>query len=545
VSVPANRLAGLDGAALDAVVIGGGMAGAGVARDLALRGASVALFEKGDFASGTSSKSSKLIHGGLRYLELGDFKLVRESLREKKTLERLAPHLIRPLPFLVPIYRGAARGLITVRIGMWLYDLLTPGKTTERYRVLRPVDALTMEPSVRAEDLRGAGYYFDDLLLYPERLCLENVLSAARHGARVFNYCEVEEFVPGRRGIEGVKVRDLLSGQVQLVRATAIVNCAGPWVDRLRAMAKVADRSPRVVRTTKGIHCLLPRMTDRAVYLSTHDERMIFVIPWREFSLVGTTDTDFEGDPDRLWATREEVTYLLDEVTKVLPDKRATFDNVSYTYAGVRPLSFEPGASASKVSRDHKVVPEGPDGRFLSVTGTKLTCFRSLAEDVGDRVMRLLGRREPPRTARLTLDGADEEVGKIEARVWMDVSEEMAATGLSRGTLRTLVETYGRAYPRVLELGRKLPDGFERLCPSNPEIVAQLHHAVREELAVSLQDVLLRRTGIGQSRCQGLDCAEPIAARMAELGGWSKRRLDAELEAYSQHVERSRRFRQR
>jgi glycerol-3-phosphate dehydrogenase len=545
VSVPANRLAGLDGAALDAVVIGGGMAGAGVARDLASRGASVALFEKGDFASGTSSKSSKLIHGGLRYLELGDFKLVRESLREKKTLERLAPHLVRPLPFLVPIYRGAARGLITVRVGMWLYDLLTPGKTTERYRVLRPVETLAMEPSVRAEDLRGAGYYFDDLLLYPERLCLENVLSAARHGARAFNYCEVEEFVPGRRGIEGMKVRDLLSGQVQLVRATAIVNCAGPWVDRLRAMARVADRSPRVVRTTKGIHCLLPRMTDRAVYLSTHDERMIFVIPWREFSLVGTTDTDFEGDPDRLWATRAEVTYLLDEVAKVLPDKRATFDNVSYTYAGVRPLSFEPGAPASRVSRDHKVIPEGPDGRFLSVTGTKLTCFRSLAEDVGDRVMRLLGRGEPARTARLTLDGADEEVGKIEARVWMDVSEEMAATGLSRGTLRTLVETYGRTYPRVLELGRKLPDGFERLCPSNPEIVAQLHHAVREEMAVSLQDVLLRRTGIGQSRCQGLDCAESIAGRMAELAGWSRRRLEAEIAAYLEHVERSRRFRQR
>jgi len=551
VSVPANRLAGLEGAALDAVVIGGGMAGAGVARDLALRGASVALFEKGDFASGTSSKSSKLIHGGLRYLELGDFKLVRESLREKKTLERLAPHLVRPLPFLVPVYRGAPRGLITVRIGMWLYDLLTPGKTTERYRVLRPVEALTMEPSVRAEDLRGAGYYFDDLLLYPERLCLENVLSAARHGARTFNYCEVEEFVHGRRGIEGVKVRDLLSGQVQAVRAATVVNCAGPWVDRIRAAARVADRSPRVVRTTKGIHCLLPRMTDRAVYLSARDERMIFVIPWREFSLAGTTDTDFEGDPDRLWATREEVTYLLEEVAKVLPDKRATFDNVSYTYAGVRPLSFEPGASASpggaasKVSREHKVIPEGPDGRFFSVTGTKLTCFRSLAQDVGDRVMRALGRAEKARTARLTLDGADEEVGKIEARVWMDVSEEMAATGLSRGTLRTLVETYGRAYPRVLELGRKLPDGFERLCPSNPEIVAQLHHALREEQAVSLQDVLLRRTGIGQSRCQGLDCAEPIAARMAELGGWSRRRLDAELEAYSQHVERSRRFRQR
>src|SRR5262249_13433624 len=218
--------------------------------------------------------------------------------------------------------------------------------------------------------------------------------------------------------------------------------------------------------------------------------------------------TDFEGDPDRLWATHDEVRYLLEEVAKVLPDKRATFENVAYTYAGVRPLSFETGRAASKVSRDHRVVPEGPDGRFLSVTGTKLTCFRSLAEDVGDRVMRLLGRAEKARTARLALDGVDEEVGKVEARVWMDVSEEMAATGLARATMRTLVETYGRSYPRVLDLGRKLPDGFERLCPSNPEIVAQLHHAVREEQAVSLQDVLLRRTGIGHSRCHGLDCAE-------------------------------------
>src|SRR6266508_3273403 len=160
-----SRLASLDGMQFDAVVIGGGMAGAGVVRDLALRGASVALFEKGDFASGTSSKSSKLIHGGLRYLELADFRLVRESLREKKTLERLAPHLVRPLPFLVPVYRGSKRGLITVRIGMWLYDLLTPGKQTERFRVLRPVEALALEPSIRAEELRGAGYYFDDLLL--------------------------------------------------------------------------------------------------------------------------------------------------------------------------------------------------------------------------------------------------------------------------------------------------------------------------------------------------------------------------------------------
>jgi glycerol-3-phosphate dehydrogenase len=279
-----TRLAGLDAATVDAVVIGGGMAGAGVARDLALRGARVALFEKGDFASGTSSKSSKLIHGGLRYLELMDFGLVREALREKKTLERVAPHLVRPLPFLMPVYRGSRRGLVKVRIGMWLYDLLTPGKTTDRYRVMRPVEALSLEPSIRPEDLRGAGYYFDDLLLFPERLCLENILSAIRHGARAHNYCEVEEVMRGAGGIEGVRVRDLLTGTVHTVGTSVIVNCTGPWVDRLREMAAVADERPRVLRRTKGIHCLLPRITDRAVYLSTDDDRMIFVIVARLLS---------------------------------------------------------------------------------------------------------------------------------------------------------------------------------------------------------------------------------------------------------------------
>ena len=540
-----SRLAGLDQTPLDAVVIGGGMAGAGIARDLALRGVSVALFEKGDFASGTSSKSSKLIHGGLRYLELGDFKLVRESLRERKTLERVAPHLVRPLPFLVPVYKGSRRGLVLVRLGMWLYDLLTPGKATERYRVLRAVDTLALEPNIRAEDLKGAGYYFDDLLLYPERMCLENILSAARHGARTFNYCQVEEFVKGSRGLDGVRVRDLLTDQVFDVRASVVINASGPWVDRVRELAGLTEATPKVVRTTKGIHCLLPRLTERAVYLSSDsDERMIFVIPWRDFSLVGTTDTDFDGDPDRLWATRDEVEYLLGAVRRVLPDPRVSIEHVAYTYAGVRPLAFEEGAAASKVSRDHRVVLEGNEGRLMSVTGTKLTCFRSLAEEVGDLVAARLHRRQPSVSARLSLDGLDEDVAKLEVRAWLDVSAEMVATGLPRDTLQILVDTYGRGYTRVLELAKKVPDGAERLCPSNPEIVAQLHQAVREEMAVSLQDFLIRRTAIGQSFCQGLDCAEAIGRRMAEVAGWSSRRLGAELEAYQKYVDRSHRFRQ-
>jgi glycerol-3-phosphate dehydrogenase len=526
----------------DVVVIGGGMAGAGVARDLALRGFRVALVEKGDFASATTSVSSKLIHGGLRYLELFDFGLVRESLRERETLRRLAPHVVKPLPFLIPIYRGSSRGLVRVRLGLRLYDWLTPGRDRERYRVLRPIDALSLEPAIAARELRGAGYYFDDLLVYPERLCLENVLSACRHGARAYNYAQVEEVVRGADGsVAGVRVRDLLSSAVVTLRAPVIVNATGPWVDDVRAQAGIADRGRRILRRTKGIHCLLPRMTEHAVYHSTRDDRMIFVIPWREFSLLGSTDTDFDGDLDRVHATRDEVDYLLGEVRQALPDPRVRASEIVYTYAGVRPLSFEEGKRASDVSRAHRIVSEA-GGRFLSITGTKLTCFRSLAEDLGDRVAATLGRGGPSRTARLTLDSADAETDTLEARAWLDVSAEAGASGLGRETLETLVTTYGRGYARIVELAGKVAGGAERLCPQNPDIAAELHAAVHDEMAVSLQDVLLRRTGIGTSACQGLDCAESIAQRMAHLAGWSPRRLDAELHAYHVHVARSHRF---
>jgi len=533
----------LEDAEYDVVVIGGGMAGAGVARDLALRGVSTALIEQGDFASATTSQSSKLIHGGLRYLELYDFSLVRESLRERETLRALAPHLVRPLPFLVPIYRDSSRSLIKVRIGLKLYDWLAPGRDRDRYRVLPAVDVLSLEPALRASDLRGAGYYFDDLLVYPERLCLENVLSACRLGARAFNYAQVAEIVRDAKGrITGVRARDLLTGRVATLGARVVVNATGPWVDQLRELARVKERGPRILRRTKGIHCLLPKLTERAIYHSTGDDRMIFVIPWREFSLIGATDSEFDGDMDRLHATAEEVNYLLDEVYKVLPDPRVSAKEVLYTYAGVRPLSYEKGKRASDVSRAHKVVTE-ERGRFLSITGTKLTCFRSLAAELGDQVMRTLGRSGPGRSDRVALDGTDDEVARVEAHAWLDVSGEAAATGLRPETLETLVTTYGRGWSRVIDLAGKVAGGTEALCPSNPDVVAQLHRAVQDEMAVSLQDVLLRRTGIGTSRCQGQDCAESIGQRMAQLLGWTPRRLDAELDAYRAHLDRSHRFR--
>src|SRR5512136_358029 len=392
-----DGLTDINGRTFDLVVIGGGMAGAGIARDAALRGYRALLLERKDFAFGTTSRSSKLIHGGLRYLELLDVRLVRESLRERERLARLAPHLVRPLPFLVPVYRGAKRGMFMIRIGMKLYDLLTPGKRTEHYRTITRNETMRLERYLEPRDLLGSGYYFDDLLLLPERLCLENVLSAQRWGATVYNYAEVtgiRDIAPSaeRRapttanGNWEVAVRGALNGAQARVTARVVVNATGPWADQVRRLAGV-DGGRRCVRTTKGIHLLLPRITDHAVYIAAkRDDRMFFVIPWQQFTLVGTTDTDFKGDLDRLAATREEVQYLLHETQRVFPSAGMREEDICYTYSGVRPLSFEEGKSASAVSRAHKVIPEGESGTFLSITGTKLTCFRSLAEEAVDQV---------------------------------------------------------------------------------------------------------------------------------------------------------------
>jgi glycerol-3-phosphate dehydrogenase len=545
-----GQLASVHGKTFDLAVIGGGMAGAGIARDAGLRGYRTLLLERRDFAFGTTSRSSKLIHGGLRYLELYDFGLVRESLRERERLARLAPHLIRPLPFVIPVYRGARRGMVMIRVGMKLYDLLTPGKRTERYRTISRQETLQREAHLEPRDLLGAGYYFDDLLLLPERLCLENILSAKRWGAMVFNYAEVtgiKSREPSAERRDGgceweIQARDSMTGESAMVTARVVVNAAGPWVDGLRQLAGV-DQGRRCLRTTKGIHLLLPRITDHAVYIAAkRDDRMFFVIPWRGFSLVGTTDTDFEGDLDHLAATRDEVQYLLAEAQRVFPAARVRAEDILYTYSGVRPLAFEEGRSASAVSREHKVIPEGQAGSFLSITGTKLTCYRSLAEEAVDQVGRLLGLPVRCRTHLLALDGSDVEE-TIPVHLWADVSNLSRRTGLDPDQIQNLLTTYGRRYTTVLQIAERAPELKERLCKQNPDIRAQLLYAVEQEMTETLRDFLLHRTGIGTSACLGKDCCGEIARWMGDLRGWDQRRIDREIRDYLDEVALGQRFR--
>jgi glycerol-3-phosphate dehydrogenase len=327
------------------------------------------------------------------------------------------------------------------------------------------------------------------------------------------------------------------------VTARVVVNATGPWADQVRRLAGV-DGGRRCVRTTKGIHLLLPRVTDHAVYIAAkRDDRMFFVIPWQQFTLVGTTDTDFKGDLDRLAATREEVQYLMHETQRVFPSAGMREEDIHYTYAGVRPLSFEEGKSASAVSRAHKVIPEGESRTFLSITGTKLTCFRSLAEEAVDEVGRLLNRSTLCRTHRLALDGSDGE-DTVEVRLWADVQNLGERSGLEPAQIQNLLNVYGRRYPTILAAAGRSPELKERLCKQNPDIRAQLMYAVEHERTETLADLLLRRTGIGTSPCLGKDCCEQIAVWMGELKGWGRERTDREIRDYLDEIALGQQFRE-
>lgn len=536
-----DRLKDLEKREFDVIIIGGGIAGAGVARDATMRGLSTILFEKGDFSIGTTSKSSKLIHGGLRYLELLDFGLVRESLREREILQRLAPHLIYPLPFLIPVYRGDRRNLTSIRIGIKLYDFLRPDKKGDHYRILSKDETLHQEPHLEDRDLKGAGFYYDDLVLSPERLCLENILSARRHGAMVFNYTSVIDFIKKGRSFSGVRVRDLFSHQVQEVKGKIIVNATGPWVDQVRQMAGLDGNG--LLRKTKGIHLVIPKLTNRAIYtLAKKDERMFFIIPWRDFSLIGTTDTDYDDNLDKIWADPWEVDYLFEETRRVLSKTKVHKEDIFYTYAGVRPLAAEEGKRESDISRKHRVYEEGDLKDFLSIVGTKITTYRSMAEKVVNRICGKLGRRVACRTHEIALN-SETSMGDLEMSLFENLERISSGYGIGPAQGEALIQIYGPRFLDVLELTKAEPGLKERLCPKNPDIKAQVKYSVENEMALKLTDFMLRRTGIGTSECVGRDCCEGIAELMGKYLGWDRERREQEIKEYLEEIELGQRFR--
>ena len=531
---------------VDVLVIGGGITGAGIARDAALRGFRVALVDKGDFGSGTSSHSSRLIHGGIRYLEQRDFRLVFEASRERRVLLRIAPHLVRPLPFVFPVYRGSRVPGWKLRAGMWLYDALAAFRNVKAHRWLSPKQVRKAEPALKDRGLTGAALYWD-AQTDDARLVLATARSAARAGALIANYAEVTSLLTPDGRVRGAVVRDVLSGETRTVRALVVVNAGGPWVDALRRMDDAAA-SP-LLRPTKGAHVAVPRRrigNERAITLfSPIDGRVMFVLPWGELSYIGTTDTDADASPDAVRVTAADVTYLLRSANAAFPEAHLSPNDVVSVWVGLRPLlGPECGtsrAAPSQISREHRVV-ESAQG-LITIAGGKLTTYRVMARDVVDRVAARLheldGRPVAPRppTDRLPLPGGE--------AAELDVLRETArARGVSEATARHLVASYGSEMAAVLNLVDRDRSLGEPIALGRPEIWAEVAHAVEREMALRVQDVLVRRLHLFYEFDQhGTTVAAPVAQRMRKLLGWDEIREAEELVDYFRLVERARAFR--
>lgn len=381
----------------DVVIIGAGINGAGIARDAAMRGLKVLLIDKGDLGGGTTSASTRLIHGGLRYLEHFEFGLVRESLREREILLRIAPHLVRPLAIAIPIYKQSKRGRLTVRAGMILYDLLSWNKSLPRHRMLSRAETLERWPGLSPEGLVGSALYYDAQVEFPERLVAENVRSAINFGAEVLTFTRVTRFAVEDGKVSGVELVSE-SGQTRFAEAAVVINAAGPWVDLVLERAPV--ESPKLIGGTKGSHIVVPPFPgapSNAIYLEARsDGRPIFIIPWNDLYLIGTTDVRFEGDPDDVRCELWEIDYLLTETNLALPGAHLTRDSIVYTYSGVRPLPVTGEKDEQSITRRHFIREHPELANLLSIVGGKLTTYRSLAEECVDLIFRKLGKDSPP-----------------------------------------------------------------------------------------------------------------------------------------------------
>jgi glycerol-3-phosphate dehydrogenase len=539
----------LDREVWDLLVVGGGITGAGVARDAAERGLRVALVEAGDFARGTSSRSSRLVHGGLRYLETGDFGLVFEALAERRRLLELAPHLVHPLPFLFPVYRGAPVGYRKLQAGMWFYDGLSLFRGLPRHRMLSAREALALEPHLGPAELRGGACYYD-AAVDDARLTLAVARAAFDAGAVVVPHAPVVGFLREGERVRGARVRDARTGEMREARARVVVNATGPWCDELRSLA-----DPRVhprLRTTKGVHLMLrrERVGNRGalIFRSPLDGRVMFVLPWGHFTYLGTTDTDFTGPPEEARADAEDVAYLLASANHLFPGAGLVPRDVLSTWAGIRPLlspAREQGEEVpeSATSREHEIWRDRSG--LVNVAGGKLTTYRVMAADTVDFAARTLrenhGRAVPDSpTEELPLPGAPGvEWEDFAARV----HAEAGALGLGAETAERLARAYGEEAREVLEAVARDPALGAPLVPGLPYIWAEVPHAVRREMAVTLEDLLRRRTHVFYETADGgMGVARAVAARMAEHPGigWGPAEIDAQVEAYREAVEKTR-----
>ncbi|HQI80428.1 MAG TPA: glycerol-3-phosphate dehydrogenase/oxidase [Deltaproteobacteria bacterium] len=524
----------------DVLVIGGGITGAFVAWDSALRGLKVALIDKGDFGGATSAATSKLIHGGLRYLKTLEVGLVRESLQERRIMEIIAPHLVYPLPFVFPAYGWGMRGMPAAVSAMVFYDTLSydrkwindDDKKIPGHEKFTAEQILAMEPILDANDLKGGVIYYDCQMYNPERLTLEPILAAAEFGADAANYVMAEDLLREDDTVSGARVRDLLDeGREYELKASVTVNATGPWADMI--LGRIRGAKHHGLIRSKGIHIITrPLYKDRAMVLQTKSGRHFFIIPWRGHSLIGTTDTVYRGHPDDFAVTEADIAEFLDEINLTVPAARLRRDDVQFQYGGLRPIveketSVEVevyDASRKYELYDHET-DEGVRG-FVTAIGGKYTTSRNMARQLVDLILLKLGRPAVPcQTHTTPLYGG--EIGRFAS--FVERAKRRKPAGLSDEAVLNLCRNYGSRYPDVLAAAEKKKH-LERVCEMFPDIWGEVFHAVQCEMAVRLSDVLFRRTGLCTLGNPGTGVIEEVADVMAKELSWKKRRRNEELD---------------
>jgi glycerol-3-phosphate dehydrogenase len=531
---------------LDVLVIGGGITGAGVALDAVTRGYRVGLVERADFASGTSSRSTKLLHGGIRYLPQFDIALVSEGLHERGRLLRNAPHLSRPLAFLLPLYDSSRKpvglpvappfgiGLTMILdIGLWLYDRLAGKRSIAPHRRLSRAETVSRMPGLIEKGVKSGFLYYDGQT-DDARLTLAVLRTAAAYGALVANYAEVTRYALEDGRITGAHVRDTLDGDgtARLIRARHIVNATGVWAEANDHLA--GGESHLHIAPSKGAHLVFTRerlgLGDEAIVLpETDDGRIIFIVPWLSRAIVGTTDTATSLAAPPV-AEHDDIAYLLNHMNRYLREPVTTADVIS-TFAGYRPLlRLKKDEATGKLSRAHEVV-ERDDG-LVTVAGGKLTSYRQMAEDVVDHLEGREGKRQPSATRALRLQGAMR---------WPESRERFfqraAETRLDARVAEHLVHAYGDEALEILDVIEERPTLGERLISNLPYLRAEVVHACRAEMALTLEDLLSRRLRIAvEDRARGLDVATDVAALMVEELGWSDDERATRLAVYDRYV---------
>ncbi len=529
-----SRIAHLGKERFDVLIIGGGITGAGIALDAASRGLKTALIEQNDFASGTSSRSTKLIHGGLRYLKQLEFALVKEVGSERAIVHRLAPHLVVPEKMLLPLYERKGLGYWLTSVGLKIYDFLAGVKREDQRKMLTRQQTINQEPLLKQDDIKGgaiyAEYRTDDA-----RLTIEIAKRAAGVGAALVNYVRAEDFLYADGKLAGVKAVDTLTTLPLNISAAVVVNATGPWVDELRDINK--SRQDKFLHLTKGVHIVVPyhRLPVRqAIYFDVPDGRMIFAIPRGRVTYVGTTDTDFIGDKIEVRATLADVRYLVDAVNETFPSVHITLADVESSWAGLRPLIHEEGKSASELSRKDEIF-ESESG-LISIAGGKLTGYRKMAERVVDLILdsRLSDRAGLPCTTdTLFLAGSGQQT-LAEIQAYTDeVARRVEQLGLKGADGTYLVHLYGHQSDIILEYAQSHPH-------KDPEIslaLAELWYGLNNEMIVRAEDFLVRRTGLLYFNLHRLiKVQEAVLLAMADQLGWNQARLDLERERVARLV---------